>query len=97
MTAGRHDQLLAGPDAEMSSDEAEAAAELDFPGSESEDASSEHLPFSYLDMLTSLPAYNMHACIAASSVYKTCALRLTFLTCCSHMCSQLWRIRFRRE
>ena len=44
MTASRQEQLLAGQDAEMSSDEAEAAAELEFPGSESEDASSEQLP-----------------------------------------------------
>ena len=40
--ANRENVLLAGQDAEMSSDEAEAAAELEFRGSESDDAVSEH-------------------------------------------------------
>ena len=44
LMAGKHEQLRADQDSDMSSDEAEAAAELDFPGSESENASSEHFP-----------------------------------------------------
>lgn len=92
--------MLAGQDAEMSSDEAEAAEELEFRGSESEDASSElqQSPLTLSCIPASIRLPGLRACLLASASHVsqqgTQRVRISkeILMCCDDLCSQLWRI-----